>query len=191
MYCFFFFLMIRRPPRSTLFPYTTLFRSRGRVMRALRATGSQGVRAPVDRAYHNMALAETTGCDTGHSGGGRVLVVARGCRGERRGAKFSRRAPEWRNGRRRGLKIPRGQPRESSTLSSGMASGRDGDSTPRRDHSDGGGASARLHGMRHEEDACVTLGDLRNGHSVAPGHVERGAVKNDYRAPPRRHGAAA
>src|ERR1022692_4245111 len=26
-FCFFFFLMIRRPPRSTLFPYTTLFRS--------------------------------------------------------------------------------------------------------------------------------------------------------------------
>src|SRR2546430_8888492 len=30
---FFFFLMIRRPPRSTLFPYTTLFRS------VLRAAG--------------------------------------------------------------------------------------------------------------------------------------------------------
>src|SRR5437879_8599705 len=27
---FFFFLIIRRPPRSTLFPYTTLFRSRAR-----------------------------------------------------------------------------------------------------------------------------------------------------------------
>src|SRR3712207_8028153 len=26
-YFYFFFLMIRRPPRSTLFPYTTLFRS--------------------------------------------------------------------------------------------------------------------------------------------------------------------
>src|SRR5437588_13061006 len=26
---YFFFLMIRRPPRSTLFPYTTLFRSMG------------------------------------------------------------------------------------------------------------------------------------------------------------------
>src|SRR5437667_3298011 len=26
---FFFFLMIRRPPRSTLFPYTTLFRALG------------------------------------------------------------------------------------------------------------------------------------------------------------------
>src|SRR2546426_6663939 len=30
MYSFFFFLMIRRPPRSTLFPYTTLFRSAAR-----------------------------------------------------------------------------------------------------------------------------------------------------------------
>src|SRR2546430_17585987 len=30
-YIFFFFLMIRRPPRSTLFPYTTLFRSKAPV----------------------------------------------------------------------------------------------------------------------------------------------------------------
>src|SRR5438874_7850743 len=29
LFVFFFFLMIRRPPRSTLFPYTTLFRSGG------------------------------------------------------------------------------------------------------------------------------------------------------------------
>src|SRR3990170_6431392 len=29
-FLFFFFLMIRRPPRSTLFPYTTLFRSASR-----------------------------------------------------------------------------------------------------------------------------------------------------------------
>src|SRR5206468_5960212 len=28
---FFFFLTIRRPPRSTLFPYTTLFRSKGMI----------------------------------------------------------------------------------------------------------------------------------------------------------------
>src|SRR5260370_5036826 len=40
---FFFFLMIRRPPRSTLFPYTTLFRSLEvenlpRGLRKLRAT---------------------------------------------------------------------------------------------------------------------------------------------------------
>src|SRR6202012_6309188 len=31
----FFFLMIRRPPRSTLFPYTTLFRSRPTPARAI------------------------------------------------------------------------------------------------------------------------------------------------------------
>src|SRR3712207_8894634 len=29
----FFFLMIRRPPRSTLFPYTTLFRSKEKLQR--------------------------------------------------------------------------------------------------------------------------------------------------------------
>src|SRR5205809_7186779 len=32
----FFFLMIRRPPRSTLFPYTTLFRSHGGASRLRR-----------------------------------------------------------------------------------------------------------------------------------------------------------
>src|SRR2546430_4360814 len=32
----FFFLMIRRPPRSTLFPYTTLFRSSGTRARSAR-----------------------------------------------------------------------------------------------------------------------------------------------------------
>src|SRR2546422_5292084 len=36
----FFFLMIRRPPRSTLFPYTTLFRSPRRGSR--RAAGARG-----------------------------------------------------------------------------------------------------------------------------------------------------
>src|SRR5260370_401287 len=36
---FFFFLMIRRPPRSTLFPYTTLFRSDWLYRVALRCPG--------------------------------------------------------------------------------------------------------------------------------------------------------
>src|SRR5258708_39182546 len=36
-YLIFFFLMIRRPPRSTLFPYTTLFRSH--LHQAVRLTG--------------------------------------------------------------------------------------------------------------------------------------------------------
>src|SRR2546427_609996 len=34
----FFFLMIRRPPRSTLFPYTTLFRSGGKSGASARAS---------------------------------------------------------------------------------------------------------------------------------------------------------
>src|SRR5215470_3021813 len=41
----FFFLMIRRPPRSTLFPYTTLFRSR---QRGLEIAGSFAVRGGTD-----------------------------------------------------------------------------------------------------------------------------------------------
>src|SRR3712207_7197424 len=40
----FFFLMIRRPPRSTLFPYTTLFRSLAR-LRELRPRDATGVGA--------------------------------------------------------------------------------------------------------------------------------------------------
>src|SRR2546430_11994627 len=37
---FFFFLMIRRPPRSTLFPYTTLFRSVDELLRQMQAQRS-------------------------------------------------------------------------------------------------------------------------------------------------------
>src|SRR2546422_1880314 len=40
---FFFFLMIRRPPRSTLFPYTTLFRS------ILRCDGQRQLLGPLSR----------------------------------------------------------------------------------------------------------------------------------------------
>src|SRR5256884_9529220 len=36
---FFFFLMIRRPPRSTLFPYTTLFRSKQTILRGAEIFG--------------------------------------------------------------------------------------------------------------------------------------------------------
>src|SRR5205807_9825430 len=42
---FFFFLMIRRPPRSTLFPYTTLFRSIRRRNRPARRSGAPASRA--------------------------------------------------------------------------------------------------------------------------------------------------
>src|SRR6266542_3732541 len=46
----FFFLMIRRPPRSTLFPYTTLFRSRAAARQSqARSRGSRPSRSPYDR----------------------------------------------------------------------------------------------------------------------------------------------
>src|SRR3712207_8858203 len=42
--CVVFFLMIRRPPRSTLFPYTTLFRSGSGGMRGLVGRGAMSSR---------------------------------------------------------------------------------------------------------------------------------------------------
>src|SRR3712207_8766962 len=48
--------MIRRPPRSTLFPYTTLFRSRSARLRRVRASP---VLRPAERdADHEAAVAE-------------------------------------------------------------------------------------------------------------------------------------
>src|SRR2546429_10013266 len=46
----FFFLMIRRPPRSTLFPYTTLFRSVARAGCTPRAPGSPSTQPPASPA---------------------------------------------------------------------------------------------------------------------------------------------
>src|SRR5258706_2046656 len=63
MYLLFFFLMIRRPPRSTLFPYTTLFRSIGEkedlgITCALVPTNTPGVNIgrrhlPLNAAFQN------------------------------------------------------------------------------------------------------------------------------------------
>src|SRR5436190_4950261 len=54
--CVFFFLMIRRPPRSTLFPYTTLFRSREKA-----AQGIYPGRPPL--GYKNNKLTHTIEID--------------------------------------------------------------------------------------------------------------------------------
>src|SRR2546427_8851171 len=53
----FFFLMIRRPPRSTLFPYTTLFRSiweqtGGRVTHFVAGLGTSGTIMGTGRYLH-------------------------------------------------------------------------------------------------------------------------------------------
>src|SRR5579885_3882663 len=51
----FFFLMIRRPPRSTLFPYTTLFRSRGARVEGEEEVVNE-VRRPAELARHGLRL---------------------------------------------------------------------------------------------------------------------------------------
>src|SRR6201991_5281758 len=55
---FFFFLMIRRPPRSTLFPYTTLFRSRGlwKFERTLETDGKETNRLQTRSEEHTSEL---------------------------------------------------------------------------------------------------------------------------------------
>src|SRR6478736_7152640 len=51
----FFFLMIRRPPRSTLFPYTTLFRSTDAPERTGRAGAHLGVPGVVGRSEEHTS----------------------------------------------------------------------------------------------------------------------------------------
>src|SRR5256885_10715861 len=51
-FCF-FFLMIRRPPRSTLFPYTTLFRSVAQAHGGQHACGALHALGPVVAAYRS------------------------------------------------------------------------------------------------------------------------------------------
>src|SRR2546426_8882417 len=62
--------MIRRPPRSTLFPYTTLFRSRGRCRAAVRARGMSREAtavAVVERDGNPLAFVEGGGDRVGES----------------------------------------------------------------------------------------------------------------------------
>src|SRR5260370_34588585 len=51
----FFFLMIRRPPRSTLFPYTTLFRS----LNSLQNTWPYGYSMPIAVRYTQDAFSRS------------------------------------------------------------------------------------------------------------------------------------
>src|SRR3712207_7372511 len=55
--------MIRRPPRSTLFPYTTLFRSEG-AYHELASAAARDVRQAVQRNGDHQALVEPPGAGT-------------------------------------------------------------------------------------------------------------------------------
>src|SRR5258705_6145922 len=67
----FFFLMIRRPPRSTLFPYTTLFRSpfARRRLRTLRpALVELRLRNPCSRLRRTLLDRKSTRLNSSHLG---------------------------------------------------------------------------------------------------------------------------
>src|SRR5256885_8734147 len=53
---FFFFLMIRRPPRSTLFPYTTLFRSGDIALHVCQCAGVKRVLTRSIRPHWSLRL---------------------------------------------------------------------------------------------------------------------------------------
>src|SRR2546430_11317824 len=54
VFLLFFFLMIRRPPRSTLFPYTTLFRSV--------SPGICSLRGRIDSVFPSVTMAAPPSC---------------------------------------------------------------------------------------------------------------------------------
>src|SRR3712207_8501758 len=105
--------MIRRPPRSTLFPYTTLFRSqRQRVGVPLAAVAQDGDRAPLDDREVGVVVVEDLG---GHAVGAPSVVsraVAMRC--ARPGARYRR--PTWRAVPGRGRRCP--TDRKSTRLNS-------------------------------------------------------------------------
>src|SRR2546430_5475537 len=74
----FFFLMIRRPPRSTLFPYTTLFRSRDLLPGEARIQLLQPAAEPAAGAYRRRLFSPPPAA----TGAGLEVVVARKARSE-------------------------------------------------------------------------------------------------------------
>src|SRR5256884_537051 len=75
IFLFFFFLMIRRPPRSTLFPYTTLFRSRFEALRVLserrRCSNRSSRCGSFSQGSHTCGAGSNTACHTASRSGPR------------------------------------------------------------------------------------------------------------------------
>src|SRR2546422_752864 len=125
----FFFLMIRRPPRSTLFPYTTLFRSSG-----LPRDGSE-----LDRPGAAEGAQDTDGA-AACGGGGSHGVFARARDGGAPGARGGERARHGGGGGRRSG-LPEGAGVDDRAVGSGSGGGGGGDgggcaSTTSRSRSD-------------------------------------------------------
>src|SRR2546426_2351114 len=84
-FTFFFFLMIRRPPRSTLFPYTTLFRSNG-CPRVTRTSTSRTAPSSSRRTTIRMTDRKSTRLNSSHL----VISYAVFCLKKKKTAKLRR-----------------------------------------------------------------------------------------------------
>src|SRR3712207_7030431 len=72
-----FVLMIRRPPRSTLFPYTTLFRSSDRLQNsAIQITDDLHLVALTDDEYEAVMLFINHSCEPNVGFAGNVVLIA-------------------------------------------------------------------------------------------------------------------
>src|ERR1022692_5077992 len=63
VYYLFFFLMIRRPPRSTLFPYTTLFRSANAVLAVKLGRGHKLLHPVIAHRVAELGITKLGGTD--------------------------------------------------------------------------------------------------------------------------------
>src|SRR2546422_11752065 len=91
-FLFFFFLMIRRPPRSTLFPYTTLFRSYVASPAAINLSSAGTVSAHVGGSAHASHVSGNTQAVCGFEKNG-APAYAYGFQSGRRPARTSGGAP--------------------------------------------------------------------------------------------------
>src|SRR2546430_7751048 len=82
--------MIRRPPRSTLFPYTTLFRSLGGDVRGLRVVGAGDQARVGDRAAGGRSQRDGAGrVQRERTGVGRGRSQTRRRRGDRKSTRLN------------------------------------------------------------------------------------------------------
>src|SRR2546430_12103240 len=81
---FFFFLMIRRPPRSTLFPYTTLFRSTGGASANITCGGAGASTTLPSVTLNNLTINRANGINLGGdvTVGGTLTLTAGAFRSE-------------------------------------------------------------------------------------------------------------
>ena len=75
--CFVFFLMIRRPPRSTLFPYTTLFRSASPDAPLEVGNALPLHKMPLGTSVHNVELYPGRGGQIVRAAGASAQVMAK------------------------------------------------------------------------------------------------------------------